>query len=100
MGFFWFVVIGAAAGWYAGRRGVEGAFGPLGDIVIGIAGGLIGGFIARTLGFTGTPGVIVGVLMAGGLAVALVLAVRKYAHRNVHAAAGVRDKSGRLRRKS
>ncbi|MGZ8831826.1 MAG: hypothetical protein ACXW19_01360, partial [Thermoanaerobaculia bacterium] len=24
MGFFWFVVIGAVAGWYTGRRGVEG----------------------------------------------------------------------------
>jgi len=97
MGFFWFVVIGAVAGWYAGRRGVEGAFGPLGDIVIGTVGGLIGGFIARTFGFTGTAGVVAGVILAGGVAVAFVLALRKYWHRNVHAAARVRDKTGRRR---
>ncbi|MGZ8829206.1 MAG: GlsB/YeaQ/YmgE family stress response membrane protein [Thermoanaerobaculia bacterium] len=98
MGFFWFVVIGAVAGWYTGRRGVEGAFGPLGDIVLGTVGGLIGGFIARTFGFTGTAGVVVGVIMAGGVAAALVLALRKYSRRNVHAAVGVRDKTGRRRR--
>ena len=98
MGFFWFVVIGAFAGWYVGRRGHEGPFGPLGDIVVGIVGGLIGGFIAGTLGFTGTGGVVAGVIMARGVAVALVLALRKYTRRNVHAAARVRDKSGRLRR--
>lgn len=98
MGFFWFVVIGGVAGWYVGRRGQEGPFGPLGDIVVGIVGGLIGGFIAGTLGFTGTGGVVAGVIMATGVAVALVLALRKYTRRNVHAAARVRDKSGRLRR--
>lgn len=98
MFFFWFVVVGALAGWYAGRRGAEGAFGPIGDIVVGVVGGLIGGFIASTFGFTGTAGVIVTVIMAGGVAVVLVLALRKYARRNVHATARVRDKSGRMKR--
>jgi uncharacterized membrane protein YeaQ/YmgE (transglycosylase-associated protein family) len=98
MGFLWFVVIGAVTGWYVGRRGAEGPFGPLGDIVAGTVGGLIGGFAAGIFGFTGTAGVVVGVLMAGAVAVALVLALRKYTRRNVHAAARVRDKTGRLRR--
>jgi uncharacterized membrane protein YeaQ/YmgE (transglycosylase-associated protein family) len=98
MGFFWFVVVGAFAGWYIGRRGAEGQFGPIGDIVLGVVGGLIGGFIAVTFGFTGAAGVVVGVLMAGGVAVALVLALRKFARRNVHVPARVRDKSGRLKR--
>ena len=83
MGFFWFVVIGAFAGWYVGQRGKEGAFGPLGDIALGIVGGLIGGFIAGTFGFTGTGGVVVGVIMAAGVAAAFVFALRKYGRRRL-----------------
>ena len=100
MGFFWFVVIGAAVGWYTGRSGKEGPFGPLGDIVVGIAGGLVGGFAAGIFGFSGTVGVIIAVIMSGAVAAGLVVRPSKFSRRNVHATVGARDKSGRLRRPS
>jgi len=44
-----FLVIGAVAGWLAGTIMKGGGFGPLGNITIGIIGGVIGGFLFRLL---------------------------------------------------
>lgn len=50
MSFLGWLIIGALAGWLAGRI-VEGyGFGLVGNIVIGILGALIGGFILPRLG--------------------------------------------------
>jgi uncharacterized membrane protein YeaQ/YmgE (transglycosylase-associated protein family) len=39
-----FLVIGAVAGWLAGTIMKGGGFGLLGNIIIGIVGGVVGGF--------------------------------------------------------
>ncbi|MCP3142956.1 GlsB/YeaQ/YmgE family stress response membrane protein [Pyxidicoccus xibeiensis] len=46
-------VIGLIAGWLASAV-VGGGYGVIGDIVVGVVGAFIGGFILRALG-TGTP---------------------------------------------
>jgi uncharacterized membrane protein YeaQ/YmgE (transglycosylase-associated protein family) len=52
MGFLWFILIGLAAGWLAGRVMRGSSFGAVGDIVVGVVGALIGGFLFRTLGLS------------------------------------------------
>ena len=50
-----FLIIGAIAGWLAGKLIQGGGFGLLGNIVVGIVGAVIGGFI---FGFLGIGAVI------------------------------------------
>ncbi|MDB5442169.1 MAG: transglycosylase associated family protein, partial [Phenylobacterium sp.] len=44
------LIIGAIAGWLAGTFVKGGGFGLLGDIVVGIIGAFIGGWLAGVLG--------------------------------------------------
>jgi uncharacterized membrane protein YeaQ/YmgE (transglycosylase-associated protein family) len=46
MGLLTWIVVGAIVGWLAGLVVQGTGFGLLGDIVVGIAGGLLGGFLA------------------------------------------------------
>jgi uncharacterized membrane protein YeaQ/YmgE (transglycosylase-associated protein family) len=50
MNWVWFLIIGVAAGWLAGKLTQGRGFGLLGDLVIGILGALVGGFIFQFLG--------------------------------------------------
>ena len=50
MELLWFILIGLAAGWLAGQLTKGSGFGALGDIVIGVIGALLGGFLFRLLG--------------------------------------------------
>jgi uncharacterized membrane protein YeaQ/YmgE (transglycosylase-associated protein family) len=49
MGVLSWIVVGAIAGWLSGQVMKGRGFGLLGDIIIGIVGGLIGGFLAEVL---------------------------------------------------
>ena len=49
MGLLIFLVIGALAGWLAGTIMKGGGFGLLGNIIIGIVGGVVGGFLFNLL---------------------------------------------------
>jgi uncharacterized membrane protein YeaQ/YmgE (transglycosylase-associated protein family) len=49
------IVVGLIAGWLAGRVMKGGGFGLIGDIVIGVIGGLLGGFIASYFFDVGDP---------------------------------------------
>lgn len=61
MDVLWFLIIGLIAGWLAGVLVRGGGFGIIGDIVVGVIGAFIGGYIFRSLGITayGTLGDIV-----------------------------------------
>jgi len=45
MGLLWFIVIGAIAGWLAGQFMRGNGFGLLGDIIVGVIGAFIGGYL-------------------------------------------------------
>lgn len=56
MHFLWWIIVGLIAGWATGKIMKGGGFGVIMDLVIGIAGAVIGGFLMRTLGFAGQGG--------------------------------------------
>lgn len=50
MTFIWFLIIGIFAGWIAGELTRGSGFGIVGNLVVGILGALIGGFLFDVLG--------------------------------------------------
>lgn len=52
MNFLWFIIIGALAGWIAGKIMKGRGFGILGNIIVGIIGGIIGGWVFGFLGIS------------------------------------------------
>ena len=50
MNFLYFILIGALAGWAAGKLTKGESFGLLGNIIVGIVGGVLGGWIFNQLG--------------------------------------------------
>ena len=49
MGLLSWIVVGAIAGWLAGKLVKGEGFGCLGNIIVGVVGGLLGGFLASVL---------------------------------------------------
>jgi uncharacterized membrane protein YeaQ/YmgE (transglycosylase-associated protein family) len=49
MGIIAWIMVGLIAGWLAGVVMRGGGFGVVGDIIVGILGALIGGFLAATI---------------------------------------------------
>ena len=68
MGLIWWIIIGAVAGWLAGKLMRGGGFGFLVNLLVGIAGAVIGGWVFGLLGIA-TGGII------GSLVTALVRAI-------------------------
>ncbi|MGA2498243.1 MAG: GlsB/YeaQ/YmgE family stress response membrane protein [Tepidisphaeraceae bacterium] len=52
MDFLWFLIIGVLAGWIGGLLMKGRGFGCLGNLVVGIIGAIVGGWIFRHLGLT------------------------------------------------
>ena len=57
------IVIGALVGWGAGRVFQGNGYGPLMDTLMGIGGGIVGGFLSRSAGFGGYGGTIITTLV-------------------------------------
>ncbi len=51
LGFLSLLLVGALAGWLAGKIMRGGGFGPLKNILLGVAGAFIGGILFRIVGF-------------------------------------------------
>jgi len=49
------IVVGLIAGWLAGKVMKGGGFGLIGDIVVGVIGGVLGGWIASYFFHVGDP---------------------------------------------
>ena len=49
MGVLAWIVVGLIAGWLAGKVTSGSGFGLLGDIILGVVGALLGGFLATNL---------------------------------------------------
>ncbi|HKO14300.1 MAG TPA: GlsB/YeaQ/YmgE family stress response membrane protein [Acidobacteriaceae bacterium] len=71
MHILWWIIVGLIAGWATGKIMKGSGYGALADILLGIAGALVGGFIMRAIGFTGQGGLIYTILVAIGGAILL-----------------------------
>jgi len=69
MSFIYFIIIGGIAGWLAGKIMKGGGFGLVMNIVLGIIGSMVGGWVFNFLGLSTDGGTI------GSLITALVGAV-------------------------
>jgi len=78
MHLLWFILIGLAAGWLAGKIMKGKGFGVIGDIVIGVVGALIGGFLFRLLGVYSDGGLIWSLVVATIGAVVLLYVLRLF----------------------
>lgn len=76
MGFIYWILAGLIAGWLTGKIMKGSGYGFIVDIVLGIAGAFVGGFVARHIGLDPAGGFIYSTLVAIGGAVILVALVR------------------------
>ena len=74
-GWLWFLIIGIVAGWLAGHIARGKGFGLLGDMVMGVIGAFVGGFLFGLLGLS-AHGFIGSLITATIGAVAFIFLVR------------------------
>jgi uncharacterized membrane protein YeaQ/YmgE (transglycosylase-associated protein family) len=72
----WWILVGLVAGWLTGKLMKGGGYGFFLDIVLGIVGAIVGGFIARAIGISSEGGLIYTILIALGGAIIVVFLVR------------------------
>jgi uncharacterized membrane protein YeaQ/YmgE (transglycosylase-associated protein family) len=70
------LLVGAVAGWIAGAVVRGGGFGLLGDIVVGIIGAFIAGWLFPRLGFHLGVGIVSAIIDAAIGAIVLLLVIR------------------------
>jgi uncharacterized membrane protein YeaQ/YmgE (transglycosylase-associated protein family) len=75
-GLLYWVVVGLIAGWLAGVVMKGGGYGVLADIVLGILGAVLGGWIFTRLGISAGGGLVGGIVVAFVGAVVLVAIAR------------------------
>jgi len=75
-GLIWWAVVGLIAGFLAGKVMKGGGFGVLMDMVLGIVGAIIGGWIFRMLGIMQGRGLIGSIIVAFIGAVILLWVIR------------------------
>jgi uncharacterized membrane protein YeaQ/YmgE (transglycosylase-associated protein family) len=75
MEFLWFILIGIAAGWLAGQIMKGGGYGLVGDLIVGVIGALLGGWLFGLAGIAG--GGLIGQLVVATIgAIVLILVLR------------------------
>jgi uncharacterized membrane protein YeaQ/YmgE (transglycosylase-associated protein family) len=75
MEFVWFILIGLVAGWLAGVIMKGGGYGVVGDIVVGVIGALIGGWLFTKMGVA-SVGLLGAIIVATIGAIILILLLR------------------------
>ena len=75
MHLLWFLLVGLTAGWLAGKIMRGSGFGVIGDIVIGVIGAAIGGFLFSLIGWS-AHGTLGNIAVATVGAAALLYVVR------------------------
>jgi uncharacterized membrane protein YeaQ/YmgE (transglycosylase-associated protein family) len=75
MDFLWFILIGIAAGWLAGQLMKGGGYGLVGDLILGVIGALLGGWLFGMAGI-GPFGLIGQLVVATIGAILLILLLR------------------------
>jgi uncharacterized membrane protein YeaQ/YmgE (transglycosylase-associated protein family) len=75
-GLILFILIGLAAGWLAGQIVKGGGYGIVGDIIVGVIGAVIGGFLFQRSGAFAGSGLIGSLIVATIGAVILLFVLR------------------------
>lgn len=75
MSVLWFLLIGLAAGWLAGKLTKGGGFGLLGNLIVGVIGAVLGGFLFGLIGLRSTS-LLGSLITATAGAVTLLYALR------------------------
>ena len=78
----WWIIVGLIAGWATGKIMRGSGYGAIADILLGIAGAIVGGWIMRLLGGTGQGGTLYTILVAILGAVVLTVLFRAVAGRS------------------
>jgi len=75
----WFLLIGLIAGWLAGQVVRGGGYGVVGDMIVGVIGAFIGGwlFSALHIGIGGLLGEIITAFVGAVILIAILRAVRR-----------------------
>jgi uncharacterized membrane protein YeaQ/YmgE (transglycosylase-associated protein family) len=81
MGLLWWIIVGMVAGWATGKIMRGAGYGFLADTALGIIGAVVGGYVARFLGFTPAGGMLYTILIAIVGAVIVVFLFRLIAGR-------------------
>jgi uncharacterized membrane protein YeaQ/YmgE (transglycosylase-associated protein family) len=76
MDIVWFMLIGIAAGWLSGQLMGGGDHGVVADLVVGVIGALLGGFLFRAAGIAVGNGLLGSLVVATVGAVALIAGLR------------------------
>ena len=77
------LLIGAVAGWLAGVVVKGGGFGILGNIVVGIVGAFVGGWMFPKLGISLGGGIIDTIVFATGGAIVLLVIISVFQNRRI-----------------
>jgi uncharacterized membrane protein YeaQ/YmgE (transglycosylase-associated protein family) len=74
MTILWFCLIGIVAGWLAGQLMKGGGFGVVGDLVVGVLGAVLGGYLFGLMGI-GSSGIVGQLVVATVGAIVLLLII-------------------------
>ncbi len=75
MDLLWFLLIGLIAGWLASMI-VGGPFGLVGDLIVGVLGAFIGGWLFTRMGWSAGGGTLGSIVIATVGAIVLLLVLR------------------------
>ena len=79
MDFVWFLLIGIAAGWLAGQVMKGGGYGLVGDLIVGVIGAIVGGFLFSLFGLSATG--LLGSLVTATIGAIALLSLLRIANR-------------------
>lgn len=79
MAFIWFALTGLVAGWLAGMVMKGGGYGIEGDLVVGVLGAVLGGFLFGALGISagGFAGSIIVATVSAALLIFLLRLIKR-----------------------
>jgi uncharacterized membrane protein YeaQ/YmgE (transglycosylase-associated protein family) len=81
MEFLWFILIGVAAGWLAGQLMKGGGYGLVGDLIVGVIGALLGGWLFGMAGIAAVG--LIGQLVVATIGAILLIFLLRLIKRNV-----------------
>ena len=76
MNLLWFILIGIAAGWLAGQIMKSGSSSLLTDLIVGVIGAILGGFLFGLMGLSATG--LIGSLVTATVGASVLIAGLRY----------------------